>query len=302
MKIFYTDHFVLPLPQGHRFPIQKYALLRERVKRQTLNLPLELCVPHAASAAELLRVHTPDYIWRMETGRLSATELRALGFPWSPELVHRSQRSSGATIEACRVALNDGIAVNLAGGTHHAFPDRAEGYCVFNDSAVAAYAMVAERQVKRVMIIDCDVHQGNGTAAILTHDPNLFTFSIHGKHNYPLRKERSDLDIGLADKTKDDAYLKALETGLRQAFSRLTPELAIYLAGADPYAEDTFGRLALSKAGLQARDRLVLDHCYHQGVPVAITMAGGYARQVEDTVDIHMQTVTEACATLRRGN
>ena len=239
--------------------MQKYALLRERVQTNTLNLPIELRVPPAATGRELMRSHTQDYIGRVQTGKLSEKEIRILGFPWSQQLVHRSQRSSGATIEACRAALDDGISVNLAGGTHHAYADRGEGYCVFNDSAVATNAMLAKRRVKHVMIIDCDVHQGNGTAAIFSHARNIFTFSIHGKNNYPVRKERSDLDIGLADNTKDDAYLEALETGMRQAFSRFTPDLAIFLAGADPYSEDTFGRLALTKAGLKARDRLVLD-------------------------------------------
>ncbi len=301
MKIFYTDQFALPLPRGHRFPIQKYALLRERVQSNTLDLPVELYVPQAATTLELKRVHSQNYLGRMETGKLSAKELRILGFPWSPELVRRSRRSSGATIEACRAALDGGISVNLAGGTHHAYSDRGEGYCVFNDSAVATNAMLAERRVECVMIIDCDVHQGNGTAAIFTHDPNVFTFSIHGEKNYPVRKERSDLDIGLADNTGDDGYLEALEIGLHEAFSRFTPDLTIFLAGADPYVDDTLGRLALTKAGLQARDRLVLDFCYAEGIPVAITMAGGYAKQLKDTVDIHMQTVSEAIATLHKG-
>lgn len=296
MKIFYTDHFVLPLPEGHRFPMRKYALLRERVVEAALVSPADLRVAQAASEAELRRAHAPEYIERVMQGALSAREVRAIGFPWSPELVHRSWRSSGATLEACRAALEDGWAVNLAGGTHHAFRARGEGYCVFNDSAVAALAMLGEGRARRVIVIDCDVHQGNGSAAILADEPAVFTFSIHGEKNFPLRKERSDLDIALPDGTQDEAYLAPLDDGLRHALGAAAPDLAIYLAGADPYREDAFGRLALTKAGLLARDRLVFDHCARAGVPVAVSMAGGYARRVEDTVAIHFQTVREVAA------
>ena len=230
MKIFYTDRFVLPLPENHRFPIQKYALLRERVTDLFQSHPIELLVPHAATDGELLQAHSDDYIRRMEIGDLSSLELRKLGFPWSTKLVQRSRRSSGATIEACRAALREGISANLAGGTHHAFADRGEGYCVFNDSAIAARQILAETQLKQVMIIDCDVHQGNGTAAILAQDTRIFTFSIHAQNNYPLRKEQSDLDIGLADATDDSHYLKSLKNGLDLAYRIFIPELAIYLA------------------------------------------------------------------------
>jgi acetoin utilization deacetylase AcuC-like enzyme len=296
VRIFYTDHFVLPLPEGHRFPMRKYALLRERVVEAALVPPSDLRVPEAASDAELLRAHTPEYLGRVVQGALSAREVRTIGFPWSPELVHRSRRSIGATLEACRAALEDGWAVNLAGGTHHAFRGRGESYCVFNDSAVAALAMLAEGLARRVIVIDCDVHQGNGTAAILADEPAVFSFSIHGEKNFPLRKERSDLDVGLPDGTQDEVYLAALDDGLRQGLGAAAPDLAIYLAGADPYREDAFGRLALTKAGLVARDRLVFDHCTRAGVPVAVSMAGGYARRIEDTVAIHFQTVREAAA------
>jgi acetoin utilization deacetylase AcuC-like enzyme len=209
-------------------------------------------------------------------------------------LVERARRSCGATIEACRAALADGLAVNLAGGTHHAFADRGEGYCVFNDIAVAARAMQAERRARRIVVLDCDAHQGNGTAAIMAQDPDVFTFSIHGANNFPFHKEHSDLDIALQDRADDTAYLDALEKGLRWSLESIEAELAIYVAGADPYLDDTFGRLAVSKRGLAERDRLVLDYCRQAHVPVAITMAGGYARQVQDTVDIHFQTVKAA--------
>jgi len=291
MKIFYTDQFVLPLPPGHRFPMAKYRLLRERVAAAGWIARHELVVPHAATDEELCRAHDAEYVRRVSAGELTEREIRRLGFPWSPAMVERSRRSSGATIEACRAALVDGAAVNLAGGTHHAFADAAEGFCVFNDSAVAARAMRAEGRARRVVVIDCDVHQGNGTAAIAADDPRIFTFSIHGAYNFPLRKQISDLDIELPDGTGDDDYLAALDRGLDEALNRADAELAIYLAGADPFKDDALGRLALTKPGLLARDQLVTRRCKAAGLPIAVTMAGGYARDIQDTVDIHFQTV-----------
>lgn len=291
MKIFYTDQFVLPLPSTHRFPMSKYSRLREQVIAAQLVPPAHLLIPEAATDEQLLRIHTPDYLYRVKQGLLTRQEIRQMGFPWSPQLVERSRRSVGATIAACRAALQDGRAVNLAGGTHHAFADRGQGYCVFNDVAVAARAMQAEGRARRVIIIDCDVHQGNGSAAILATDPTIFTFSIHGAKNFPFRKEVSDLDISLADNTADAPYLAALETGLHQALEVAAPDLAIYLAGADPFVGDRLGRLAVSKAGLADRDRLVLRYCRAAGLPVAVVMAGGYAPNIQDIVDIHFQTV-----------
>jgi acetoin utilization deacetylase AcuC-like enzyme len=288
VQIFYTDHFVLPLPPGHRFPMAKYARVRERVAAAGLG---SMHVPPAATAAQLALAHDPDYVQRVCDGRLSAAEQRDIGFPWSPAMVERSLRSTGATISASRAALADGLAVNLAGGTHHAFRDRGQGYCVFNDSAVAARVMQAEGRARRVVIVDCDVHQGNGTAAILADDPSIFTFSIHGAHNFPFKKESSDLDINLADRTGDEDYLMALERGLDEALGRASADLAIYLAGADPYVGDRIGRLALSMDGLARRDHLVLATCRSAGLPVAVTMAGGYARELDDVVAIHTRTV-----------
>jgi acetoin utilization deacetylase AcuC-like enzyme len=273
--------------------MRKYALLREKVARE-LEGTVELRIPHAATDEELLRIHARNYLSRVQSGALSGKEIRTIGFPWSPELVHRSRRSSGATLEACRAALEDGFAANLAGGTHHAFRDRGEAYCLFNDSAVAARAMLAEGLAGRLIVIDCDVHQGNGTAVIFADNPHVFTFSIHGEKNYPARKPKSDLDIPLAEGTDDDAYLAALERGLQQALAQAEAHLAIYLAGADPFVDDRYGSLALTKNGLLARDRLVFDYCQTAGIPVAVTMAGGYAESVEDIVDIHFQTVREA--------
>ncbi|PWV59083.1 histone deacetylase family protein [Plasticicumulans acidivorans] len=293
MKAFYCDHFVLPLPAGHRFPMDKYRRLRERVAADSTGR-FELHEPAAADDDELGRAHAADYVARVSRGELDAREQRVLGFPWSAQLIERSRRSAGATIAACRAALADGVAVNLAGGTHHAMPAGAQGFCVFNDSAVAARAMQAEGRVRRVIVIDCDVHQGNGTAAILRDDPSVFTFSIHGAKNFPFRKEISDLDVELADGCSDADYLAALEPALDSALTRAGAELAIFLAGADPYAGDRLGRLQLSKAGLAARDELVFARCARHGLPVAVTMAGGYADLIDDIVDIHFATVCRA--------
>jgi acetoin utilization deacetylase AcuC-like enzyme len=291
MRLYYSDRFVLPLPAGHRFPMEKYARLRERVQAAAWFNGHTLDEPAAAVDAELATAHAVDYLQRVAAGALSAAEIRRIGFPWSPGMVERSRRSAGATIAACRAALEDGCGINLAGGTHHAFRDRGEGYCVFNDAAVAAKLLQAEGRVGQVAVVDCDVHQGNGTAAIASGDPAVFTFSIHGAKNFPFHKEASDLDIELPDGTGDRAYLDALERGLSETFGRIAPQLVIYLAGADPYQDDRLGRMALSKDGLLERDRMVLETCRRRGAPVAIAMAGGYARDIDDTVDIHYATV-----------
>ena len=299
MQIFYTDHFELPLPQGHRFPMRKYAMLRVRVEAEKLCAGESLRVPHAASDEQILRAHEASYLKRVVSGTLAPSEIRRIGFPWSPQMVERSCRSSGATLEACRAALQQGLAVSLAGGTHHAFRDHGAGYCVFNDAAIAALAMQAEGRTSRVLIVDCDVHQGDGTAAIFADDPSVFTFSIHGARNFPFRKTESDLDIALPDFTGDDSYLASLQDGLCHAFSASQPGLVIYLAGADPYEDDRLGRLSLSKDGLVRRDRLLFSMCADLEVPVATVMAGGYAHAIEDTVDIHINTVRAAVSFAR---
>jgi acetoin utilization deacetylase AcuC-like enzyme len=296
MKIFYTDHYVLPLPAGHRFPMAKYSLLRKRVEKAGLGCGEGLREPHAATDEEILRAHDRAYLECVVNGQLSAWELRRIGFPWTPQLVERSRRSAGATIEACRAALAEGVGVNLGGGTHHAFRDHGEGYCVFNDSAIAALAMQAEGRARRVAILDCDVHQGNGTASILAGDPTVFTFSIHAAKNFPFRKEASDIDIELPDGTADADYLDALEQGICRALSAAQPDLAIYLAGADPYVGDRLGRLSLTKEGLQARDRKVFELCRTASVPVAVAMAGGYSSDIADTVEIHFSAVETAAS------
>lgn len=300
MQIFYDHQFVLPLPPQHRFPMQKYARLYERVCAAALVQATELRQPEPATDAEIGRAHAAGYWQRVDNGALTAQEQRKIGFPWSPELGERERLVAGATIQACRAALEDGCAVNLAGGTHHAFHDHGAGYCVFNDAAIAARAMQAEGRATRVVIIDCDVHQGDGTASILANDASVFTFSIHGTKNYPFHKQQSDLDIGLDDEADDETYLTALAKGLELALALARADLAIYVAGADPYAEDLLGRLAVSKAGLMERDRMVLEACYKAGLPVAITMAGGYARNVEDIVAIHLETVRLAATFQQR--
>ena len=294
MKAFTCDRYQLPLPGWHRFPIVKYARLRERIEQSGLIGPGDLLIPPAASNQQLSVVHDVDYLDKVIEGAMSPDEVRGMGFPWSRELVERSRRSVGATIAASRIALQEGIAVNLAGGTHHAFRDHAAGFCLFNDSAVAARVLQVEGQARRILIIDCDVHQGDGTASIFAEDSTVFTFSIHGAMNYPFQKQIGDLDIELADGTQDDSYLEALDVGLTMALDRAEADFALYLAGADPFLGDRLGRLRVSKEGLAARDRMVLHRCRSLNLPVALMMAGGYAQDIEDTVDIHFRTVAEA--------
>jgi acetoin utilization deacetylase AcuC-like enzyme len=294
VKVFYSDYFVLPLPEGHRFPMVKYSMLRERVARDGVCGPGELRTPRAVRDEEILRAHAPDYLERVVSGTLTEKEMRRIGFPWSEKMVERSRRASGGTLGACLASLDEGFAANLAGGTHHAFSDRGEGYCVFNDSAIAARAVQAAGLVERVVVIDTDVHQGNGTAAILHGDPTVFTFSIHGAKNFPFHKEESDLDAPLPDGAGDTEFLATLESGLEIALDAADASLAIYLAGADPFEGDRLGRLSVTKSGLAERDRIVLETCRERGIPVAVTMAGGYASEVEDTVDVHFQSIRRA--------
>jgi acetoin utilization deacetylase AcuC-like enzyme len=290
MKAFYCDHFVLPLPNGHRFPMPKYAALRERVAQHPA---IRLHVPPGASDTQLMRVHSPRYLSAVVSGSLEPTEVRRIGFPWSPELVERSRRSVGGTIAAARVALDEGWAVNLAGGTHHAYADHGEGFCVFNDVAVAVRDLQAHRLVERAAIVDLDVHQGNGTAALFAEDPSVFTVSVHGAGNYPFRKERSDLDVDLPDGTGDGPFLDAVERAVDAAL-RSGPSLVFFVAGVDAFEGDALGRLAVTRAGMAERDRIVYDRCEEAGVPVATVMAGGYAPDVDTIAALHAATVVEA--------
>jgi acetoin utilization deacetylase AcuC-like enzyme len=293
VKAFYSDHFVLPLPPEHSFPMAKYRLLRERLGADAILLPDGIVEAPAADWDTLRLVHTRGYADAVRTGTLSRDAQRRIGFPWSPEMVERSRRSVGATIAAARYALShrSGTAANLAGGTHHAFADRGEGFCVFNDVAVATRVLTREGLVQRVAVIDCDVHQGNGTASIFRDDPSVFTFSTHGRNNYPFRKETSDFDLEWPDGTGDGEYLSALEAHVPDVLARHRPDLVFYLAGADPYEHDRWGRLKLTIDGLRRRDAVVFDACRIGGLPVVVTMAGGYARDVEAIVTIHANTI-----------
>jgi acetoin utilization deacetylase AcuC-like enzyme len=296
VQAFYSDHFVLPLPEGHRFPMAKYRMLRERVESELT--AVALLEPEAASPGQLALAHAPGYIERVLHGGLAPAEVRAIGFPWSPQMVERSRRSAGATIAACRAARTQGVAVNLAGGTHHAQRARGAGYCVFNDAAIAARVLQSDaassRRILPVAIIDLDVHQGDGTAEILAQDESVFTLSIHGATNFPFRKQRSDLDVALPDGTRDSEYLHALDRALEELCQRFDPGFLIYLAGADAHEDDRLGRLALSSAGMAERDRRVFALAAQLGVPIAVAMAGGYGRTIETTVDVHLNTVREA--------
>lgn len=291
MKLFYTDHFELPLPETHRFPMDKYRQLRQRVVESDHHRNDALLVPFAATDEQLSLCHDPEYVQRVVTGTLTPAEIRRIGFPWSPKMVERSRRSTGATIAASRAALEDGVSANLAGGTHHAFSGAGEGYCVFNDAAVAVRTLQHEGKIRRAVVIDLDVHQGNGTASILAGDDSAFTLSIHGIKNFPLRKVDSNLDIALPDGTDDSEYATALATALQQVHANGPFDLAVYLAGADPFENDRLGRLSLTKAGLARRDEFVIRWCRNQNLPVAIAMAGGYAPDINDIVDIHAKTL-----------
>jgi acetoin utilization deacetylase AcuC-like enzyme len=296
VKLFYTDHFELPLPEGHRFPMSKYRRLRDRIVQSSLHAEDILLVPPAATREQLILAHDPAYVDRVFSGQLSEMEIRRIGFPWSKKMVERSCRSSGATLAAARASLDDKVAVNMAGGTHHAMKDAGEGFCVFNDSAVTIRTLIREGVIQSAVVVDCDVHQGNGTAHILGCDPNVFTFSLHGEKNFPARKCPGSLDIDLPDGTNDDGYLIALSKGLAHCLQHGPFDLMIYLAGADPYEGDRLGRLKLTKDGLAKRDQLVLDTARDNQIPVAIAMAGGYAPNVEDIVDIHARTIAIASA------
>jgi acetoin utilization deacetylase AcuC-like enzyme len=274
--------------------MSKYRLLRDRIVANPLHAQDILLVPPAATTQQLTLAHDPDYVSRVFLGQLSDIELKRIGFPWSEKMVERSRRSSGATLAAARTALTEKVSVNLAGGTHHAMRSAGEGFCVFNDAAVTILSLRYEGLIRKALVVDCDVHQGNGTAEILGNDPHCFTFSIHGEKNFPLRKHPSSLDIDLPDGTTDGPYLSELQRGLQQCIAAGHYDLMIYLAGADPYEGDRLGRLKLTKHGLMARDQTVLQFAQNHSIPIAIAMAGGYAHNVQDIVDIHAATVATA--------
>jgi len=297
MLAFHSDAHSLALPPGHRFPQSKYRLLREHFEREPGLLRMQPAP--AATEGELTLAHTQDYVDAVLLGRLSAAEQREIGFPWSESMAERSRRSVGASIAAARSALAEGVAANMAGGTHHAYADKGSGYCVFNDVAVAARLMQAEwarrhRNLLRVLVIDLDVHQGNGTASIFRDDDTVFTFSMHGARNFPFRKEASDLDVDLPDGCGDVDYLAALDEALDEVWCRIRPDLAFYLAGADPHEGDRLGRLKLTDEGLAERDRRVLSALRERRIPVALSMAGGYGHDLATTVAVQVTTLTLA--------
>ncbi len=305
MKAFYSTHLALPLPPGHRFPMGKYAALRDRLAAQSPQVRLAQAEP--ASDAELALVHTSAYVEAVALGRLDARAQREIGFPWSEAMVERSRRSVGASIQAARTAQCEGVAANLAGGTHHAGADAGGGYCVFNDIAVAARLLQGELTARhrlarapRVAVIDLDVHQGNGTAAIFAGDASVFTLSVHGEKNFPFRKVAGDLDVGLPDGTGDQAYLDALDLALVELDSRFRPDAVFYLAGADPHEGDRLGRLALSYDGLIARDRRVFEWAWARRLPVALSMGGGYGHDIATTVQVQLGTFDVALQYWRR--
>ena len=292
MKAFYADHYVLPLPEGHRFPMEKYKKLRDLVS-QLAGVYLENAP--SVTDTQILYAHDASYLIKVLQGSLSPQEQQEIGFPWSTQMVERSRRSAGATLAAAKIALKEGVAANLAGGTHHAYRNKGSGFCVFNDSAIAARALQKEIHPRlKVAIIDLDVHQGNGTASILENDPSIFTFSIHGENNFPFSKEVSDLDIGLPDGTGDEFYLAALHQGLQKLEEQFKPDFIIYLAGADPHEGDRLGKLSITKNGMGQRDECVFQFALDRQIPIAFSMAGGYGKEIQSTVDIHFQTIQTA--------
>ncbi|HEY3580281.1 MAG TPA: histone deacetylase [Pyrinomonadaceae bacterium] len=290
MQVFYSPRYYADIGQGHIFPIRKFELVRDRLLAEGTLHAEEIVEPAPAMVEQALLVHTEDYISRLCSGALTTKELRRLGLPWSESLVNRSFYAAGGTVAAAHAALVEGYGSNLAGGTHHSFADRGEGFCVLNDVAIAIRLLREEGLIRRAAIVDCDVHQGNGTATIFTGDADTFTFSIHGANNYPLFKTRSTLDVELPDGTADDAYLACLTSHLPTVFA-FDPEIVFYLAGADPYAGDKLGRLGLSIEGLRERDLCVLRECYEREVPLVTVMSGGYGKDINDTIEIHCNTI-----------
>jgi len=294
MRVSYHGDYYVPLPDGHPFPMRKYPATFAALRERGLVSEAEVLVPDEAPLAVLERVHTTEYLDKLAQGTLSAAEVRRLGVPWSARLWRRSRLAAAGTLLATDAALAHGIAGNLAGGTHHAFADRGEGFCVLNDVAIAIRELTARGRLQRALVVDLDVHQGNGTAAIFADDPDVFTFSMHGERNYPYHKERSTLDIGLPDGTGDDQYLATLDTYLGPVFERSAPDIVFYLAGVDPAQGDRYGKLSLSDAGLAERDRRVVASAWQRGIPLVVVLAGGYAATPERTATLHANTFSAA--------
>jgi acetoin utilization deacetylase AcuC-like enzyme len=289
-KLFYSPYYYADIGEGHVFPIRKFELVRDKLLAEGTLLPEEIIEPEPASVENVRLVHTEDYVTRLIDGELTAKEIRKLGLPWSKSLVRRSFLATSGTINAAKEALKTGVSSNLAGGTHHAFPDRGEGFCVLNDVAVAVRVLQKENLARKFLIVDCDVHQGNGTAFIFKNDAEVFTFSMHGAKNYPLHKEQSNLDLELPDKTSDSEFLEILNEALPRVFVH-NPDIIFYLGGADPFEKDKLGRLGLSIEGLRTRDEIVLRFAREHQTPIVTTMSGGYALDINDTVEIHSNTI-----------
>ncbi len=298
-KLIYHPDYDLHLGE-HVFPSQKYRLIHEALLRDAVVHPADFLTPEPASDADMLRVHTPEWVHKLKTGHLSLQELMHLEIPWSREMVDAVWLATGGAILAGMRALADGFSANLAGGLHHAFPDHGEGFCAIHDVAVAIRRLQTDGFVRKVMVVDTDVHQGNGTAAIFRGDQSVFTLSIHQENNYPFPKPPSNIDIDLADGTGDDDYLAILEKKLMEAFDEFHTDILYYLGGADPYREDQLGGLSLTIEGLKRRDRLVFEYARRLNIPVVTAPAGGYARRTEDTVRIHVNTIVAAMEILGR--
>ncbi|TGD79598.1 histone deacetylase family protein [Hymenobacter wooponensis] len=285
-----SERYSISLPNGHRFPIAKYELIREQLLWQGIAPASDIYDPGLAAEEDILRVHSPNYWYRVRDLQLTPTEVRRLGLPQSPELVRRSLSSVAGTVESSRRALRDGIGLSLAGGTHHAFRDRGEGFCVLNDIAVAAARLLHHGEAQQILVVDLDVHQGDGTASIFQNEPRVFTFSMHAGANYPLRKEHSDLDIALDLGTEDDTYLQILRDTLPRLLGQVRPDFIFFQAGVDVLATDKLGKLALTQEGCRQRDELVLGLCHQHRLPVAVSMGGGYSERLSDIVDAHCNT------------
>ena len=290
LRIAWNPHYVHPLPAGHRFPMVKYELVPQQLIHEGTVGAEIFFSPPPLDVQSILLCHDASYWNRLSEGGLSAAEIRAIGFPWSPGLVMRERIISSGTVMAGRYALENGIALNVAGGTHHAFADSGEGFCLLNDIAIASSVLQSEGLASRILIVDLDVHQGNGTARIFRNVPEVFTFSMHGRKNYPLRKEQSDLDISLEDGTDDRQYLDILRRTLPDLFDRHHPDFVFYLSGVDVMAGDRLGRLALSLDGCRERDRFVLRNCRDRGIPVAVSMGGGYSDRLATIIEAHANT------------
>ncbi|MGL1885442.1 MAG: histone deacetylase [Reichenbachiella sp.] len=284
--VYRYDH----LPEGHRFPMEKYDLLPQQLLYDGTLTADDFFHPDLLSEEQVLRTHTTEYWHRLKEGKLTKTDIREIGFPYHPSLIDRGRHIANGTLQCAYHAMTDGVSLNIAGGTHHAYADRGEGFCIFNDIAIASNELLHAKVVDQILVIDLDVHQGNGTAKIFENDDRVFTFSMHGEHNYPLRKEQSDWDIGLPDKTEDTAYLAILTDAIKTLFRKVKPDLVFYLSGVDVIETDKLGRMSMTLSGCKRRDELVLEACKAHQVPVAVSMGGGYAHKISDIVEAHANT------------